>query len=101
MLFLLVTLELISISFCPTFHVTKFQLNTFFWQFHSLSSWWIHNRVFQKLLKLMNQRPVTDLHWGLEGAEPSLIRHPWLRLEKLEENFDKERKLCCDRALLI
>ncbi|KAF4789500.1 hypothetical protein TURU_151245 [Turdus rufiventris] len=31
-----------------------------------------HNKVFQKLLKLMmNRRPVIDLHWALEGLSQS------------------------------
>lgn len=72
-----------SFSFCHTFCVTNSSL-IYFWGSYILhlpdSCGYQHSTVFQKLLKLMNQRPVIDRYWGLEGAEPWLIRCSGLKL---------------------
>lgn len=70
-----------SFSFCHTFHLTNSSLIYFFGSYILNlpdSGRYQHNNVFQKLLKLMNQRPVIDLFWGLEGAgaEPWLMSRP-------------------------
>lgn len=77
-----------SIPFCLIFYVTKFQclISIFGSYIPYLCCGYQHNKVFQKLLKLMNQRPVINLHWGLEGAELWLIRHPWRNWRRILTN---------------
>lgn len=84
-----------SFSFCHTFYVTNSSLIYFFGSYIlnlPNSCGYQHNNVFQKLLKLMNQRPVIDLCWGLEGAEPLADQAPMTQAGELGGKFRQLEK---------